>query len=711
MTQLIKLITVSALLLGVSTVGATVTSIGVDSTAGPNWRTSAQLETDNEYGTAGYVIFGLNEADAVYNPDFDVSDANLLNAYNLPAGISVSTVDTTIGMWSGNNANFGEIEDPGNGNAITNAPVLANSTGTRQFTVTRAASEPLRITVMMASGDNQSTEYTVAIDDGSGSASSNYAHVTNGLAYHVFDVSDGNSDILINITSTPENRSLMGIAFDIDTVDLSNPSDLNSNGIGDSWEEFYFGGVGIVDPAADEETDGLTNLEEWQNLTHPKVADSDSDGLEDGEEVKTYSTSPTDNDTEDDGYDDKFEVDNLASGFDPLVDDSDEDPDNDGLDNAAELVNSTDAIDPDSDDDTIDDGDEVGGNVNPYNGGILGVAPGDPTDPNNPDSDGDDINDFAEIDTANGFVTDPNNADTDGDGIPDDAEVILDSDPTDSASVPPVAAGLISVDLQGNPEGAAFAFEPVLMSGFEARAGVMTGVWNALSLPGHANTALNPSFPLIDANGNDSGLIFSLFGTVSSWTNNPGNDPLTNDYLFVNAGNADASAGWEISGVSALSNFTFFAYGGIGRDMLLTVDTNGDGDLNDETPTSVGTDGFEFTGKAGSDGKIIGSIDPGNSNEANWGGFQLLDVNTSANVLKVTEILFTENNSIELTWNSISSLGTSYAVFSSDDLSLPLEDWSEIDDGIDTGGDSTTYIIPSALVGDADKLFFYVRKN
>ena len=221
MTQLIKLITVSALLLGVSTVGATVTSIGVDSTAGPNWRTSAQLETDNEYGTAGYVIFGLNEADAVYNPDFDVSDANLLNAYNLPAGISVSTVDTTIGMWSGNNANFGEIEDPGNGNAITNAPVLANSTGTRQFTVTRAASEPLRITVMMASGDNQSTEYTVAIDDGSGSASSNYAHVTNGLAYHVFDVSDGNSDILINITSTPENRSLMGIAFDIDTVDLS----------------------------------------------------------------------------------------------------------------------------------------------------------------------------------------------------------------------------------------------------------------------------------------------------------------------------------------------------------------------------------------------------------------------------------------------------------------------------------------------------------
>ena len=160
------------------------------------------------------MIFGLNEADAVYDANFDVSDANLLNAYSLPAGISVSTVDTNIGMWSGNAANFGEIEDPGNGNAITNAPVLANSTGTRQFTVTRAASAPFRITVMMASGDDQSTEYTVTIADGSGSASSNYAHVANGLAYHVFDISAGNSDVLIDIASNPENRSLMGIAFD-----------------------------------------------------------------------------------------------------------------------------------------------------------------------------------------------------------------------------------------------------------------------------------------------------------------------------------------------------------------------------------------------------------------------------------------------------------------------------------------------------------------
>ena len=116
---------------------ATITVLGVDSTAGANWRTAANLEADNEYGTAGYVVFGLNEADAVYNANFDVSSANAANAYNLPAGISVSTIDTNIGMWSGN-GNFGTLEDPTVGNAITSAPVLANSSGTKRFTVTRS---------------------------------------------------------------------------------------------------------------------------------------------------------------------------------------------------------------------------------------------------------------------------------------------------------------------------------------------------------------------------------------------------------------------------------------------------------------------------------------------------------------------------------------------------------------------------------------------
>ncbi|MDA7654901.1 hypothetical protein OAG92_06830 [Akkermansiaceae bacterium] len=588
--QFVKLLAASSLL-GASSLSATVTPVGMDSTTGPNWRTAANLEPDNEYGTAGYVIFGLNEADSVYNDNFDVSDANPANAYNLPAEISISTSDVNIGMWSGN-GNFGTMEDPGNGNTLTSAPVLANTGGTKQFTITRAANGAFRITIIVASGDNEGTEYNVAVDDSSGSVNSNYDHVADGLAYHVFDVSEGDSDIQINITSTTQNRSLMGIAFDGGVIDITDPTDSNSNGIGDNWETFYFGSLGVVDPDADEEPDGLTNLEEWQNLTRPMVADTDSDGLEDGEEVDTYSTDPTDNDTDGDGYDDKFEVTNS-------------------------------------------------------------------------------------------------------------------SDPTDSTSLPPVPDSLISVDLQGSNEGALFPSEPVLMSGFEVRAGIVTDVWNAINIPGHPNTATDPSFDLLDSNGDETGVSLSFTGTISSWSNTPGNDPLTDDYLFVNAGNADVSAAWELSGLSPLSEFTLFTYGGLARDMLLTVDTDGDGDLTNETPTNIDINGFEFTGTVGTNGSILGSIDPGASNEANWGGFQLIHTGSSLSGLRVTDIRHTDIDTIELTWTS--KPGRSYTVESS----LNMVTWTPLLTEIDatpSPGTITTVIVDTPAANELRKFYRVVRE-
>jgi len=588
--QFVKFLAASSLL-GASSLSATVTPVGMDSTTGPNWRTAANLEPDNEYGTAGYVIFGLNEADSVYNDNFDVSDANPANAYNLPAEISISTSDVNIGMWSGN-GNFGTMEDPGNGNTLTSAPVLANTGGTKQFTITRAANGAFRITIIVASGDNEGTEYNVAVDDSSGSVNSNYDHVADGLAYHVFDVSEGDSDIQINITSTTQNRSLMGIAFDGGVIDITDPTDSNSNGIGDNWETFYFGSLGVVDPDADEEPDGLTNLEEWQNLTRPMVADTDSDGLEDGEEVDTYSTDPTDNDTDGDGYNDKFEVTNS-------------------------------------------------------------------------------------------------------------------SDPTDSTSLPPVPDSLISVDLQGSNEGALFPSEPVLMSGFEVRAGIVTDVWNAINIPGHPNTATDPSFDLLDSNGDETGVSLSFTGTISSWSNTPGNDPLTDDYLFVNAGNADVSAAWELSGLSPLSEFTLFTYGGLARDMLLTVDTDGDGDLTNETPTNIDINGFEFTGTVGANGSILGSIDPGASNEANWGGFQLIHTGSSLSGLRVTDIRHTDIDTIELTWTS--KPGRSYTVESS----LNMVTWTPLLTEIDatpSPGTITTVIVDTPAANELRKFYRVVRE-
>ncbi|MFT6861496.1 MAG: hypothetical protein ACJAVK_000048 [Akkermansiaceae bacterium] len=284
---------------------ASVTIVGVDSTAGANWRTAANLDADQEYGTSGYLIYGLAAADSVYTQPYDISSANPNNAYNLPAGVGVTSIDTNIGMWSGN-GNFGTLEDPTAGNVITSAPVLANSSGTRRFTVTRANFDAFRLTVITASGDNQGTEYIVTVDDGSGSQSTTYDHPNNGVAYHVFDVSTGTSNITIDIVSLGQNRSLTGIAFD-SAVDITDPTDSDNDGMGDNWETFYFGNLSR-DGSGDFDSDSLNDVDEWTEQTIPDHSDSDDDDLTDGQEIDTYSTDPLDNDSDSDGFSDGDEI-------------------------------------------------------------------------------------------------------------------------------------------------------------------------------------------------------------------------------------------------------------------------------------------------------------------------------------------------------------------------------------------------------------------
>ncbi len=206
---------------------AAVTLVGVDSTTGANWRTGATLETDMQYGTAGYVVFGINQADNVYTQPYDASNANGFNAYALPAPITLSTVDINFGMWSGN-GNFGMMQDPVGGSP-TAVPLLANSNGPKTWTIARSSSVGYRITFLVASGDNEGTQYDLSLNDGSGAQASSYDHFANGLAYHVYDVSAGTSNIVLNLTSTTQNRQLTGIAFD--PVPIPEPSTALLGGI------------------------------------------------------------------------------------------------------------------------------------------------------------------------------------------------------------------------------------------------------------------------------------------------------------------------------------------------------------------------------------------------------------------------------------------------------------------------------------------------
>lgn len=160
--------------------------------------------------------------------------------------------------------------------------------------------------------------------------------------------------------------------------------DSDDDGMPDWWERANGLDWRNDDADLDADTDGLTNLEEYQEGTDPQDPDTDGDGALDG-----------------------WEVDN---GTDPLK----QDTDGDGLIDGDEQTYGSDPLDPDTDGDTINDGDEVH---------IYG------TDPTKTDTDGDTLTDDDEI-----FIhgTDPTLFDTDDDNLNDNWELfIFGTDPLD----------------------------------------------------------------------------------------------------------------------------------------------------------------------------------------------------------------------------------------------------------------------------------------
>lgn len=148
-------------------------------------------------------------------------------------------------------------------------------------------------------------------------------------------------------------------------------ADADADGLGDDVEA----GFGTDPNVADSDGDGLTDGNEVNDLgTDPVNTDSDADGTIDGDEVN-LGTDPLDpaavaapvdvpstgapGDADDDGYPDDQEA---SLGTDP----NDADTDDDGLSDGNEVfVFATGPLNPDSDGDGVLDGDEVNNGTDP----------------------------------------------------------------------------------------------------------------------------------------------------------------------------------------------------------------------------------------------------------------------------------------------------------------------------------------------------------
>lgn len=183
-------------------------------------------------------------------------------------------------------------------------------------------------------------------------------------------------------------------------TDPTNP-DSDGDQMPDGWEVANgLNPLSAADAALDEDSDGLTNLQEYQNGTDPDDTDSDDDLMPDGWEVQyqlnplsaTDATADPDNDgltnlqeyqkgtnprkadSDGDGALDGWED---ANGFDPTTNDSSVDADSDSLPDMWEIEHNVTDASADADADGLT-------NLQEYQAG---------TDPNKEDSDGDGIND------------------------------------------------------------------------------------------------------------------------------------------------------------------------------------------------------------------------------------------------------------------------------------------------------------------------------
>ncbi|MDM8538125.1 hypothetical protein QUF70_15340, partial [Desulfobacterales bacterium HSG17] len=212
--------------------------------------------------------------------------------------------------------------------------------------------------------------------------------------------------------------------LDISSDSVNDSKDTDQDGLPDWYEEKYgLNPEKSDDAAADEDQDGLTNIEEYANRTHPKDNDSDGDGFTDGQETAAGTpalngSSDPETDTDNDGMTDVWEKNNKT---DPNFPDSDKDPDGDGLTNLEEFENQTDPDSSDTDGDGMPDGWEKANNLDPGDASDAGLDP-----------DGDGLTAIQEHEAG----TDPQNPDSDNDGFSDTKEINAGTNPLDASDNP-----------------------------------------------------------------------------------------------------------------------------------------------------------------------------------------------------------------------------------------------------------------------------------
>jgi hypothetical protein len=533
------------------------------------------------------------------------------------------------------------------------------------------------------------------------------------------------------------------------------------DGMDDGWELANNLDPTVDDSAEDPDDDGLTNLEEWnggETPTNPREADSDGDDLNDGEEVNTHRTNPNNADSDADGLNDGDEIaantepldadtdgDEMVDGYevdnghDPLLAaDAAEDADDDGSLNLEEYTRGTDPNKQDTDVDGIFDGAET-------DTGTFVSASDTGTDPLNPDTDNDGLNDgdenpslpFVDKDQAG---TDPTKEDSDGDGYADLLEIDNGSDPTDIDSIPGAEELTLLTyfnfdgqlaDQFGDTPAAVLGGSAVLTTtgmGSTGNPGDEAIELGAINDGAYAQTPAGPHLDLAFINNSMSVTFWQVRtgdGNSSAfWIHSPdatGNQrgfqahtPWSNGTIYFDQSGCCGGPQRLTTTGAAINAWQHFVFQ---RDEFGERQIWIDGVLSASAPGGEPLDPFDGIITLGAEGPTLANSFAGRIDDfaifANpLSPEQIMDLVTGANppdlISSPVPFVITEINhdaatgKTTITWNSRTN--RNYAVDSSDDLSV----WEELDDGVESEGESTSF--NDFLPVETPRKFYRVRE-
>jgi hypothetical protein len=447
-------------------------------------------------------------------------------------------------------------------------------------------------------------------------------------------------------------------------ADELNVADSDNDGMTDEYEDLYdfLDKEDDSDAALDEDSDGLTNLEEFTRGTTPDDNDSDDDTLTDGEEVNVHGTDPLSDDTDSDTITDDEE---LVEGEDTFV---------------------TNPLEGDTDMDGFSDPDEITNGT-------------DPTDPNDPPAAAPMLIGHWPLDETSGLIAeDLVNGNNGTWGNADGLNL--------EWTTGQIGGAARLSDLGGEDYFRIETIDQLISS-------------NALTLTAWINPDENPGYSgifmtrTIDGQTNNSwGLAFENTGAAPNHLDSrvdkapvdSAADTLTpNGEWYHVALVWDGSIGQHTQYINGVESGT--AGGFLMRQILST-----------SGPWFIGYDDCcggtrDFNGLIDDVGMWNQALTPAEIQEIYDDGLNGIGIGGATTPLTITDVTVNPNGSVTLTWDSNPNENVSYSVLFSDDLVGPIIGWADENDGVPTQGSTTTYTTQAGFVTGQDRRFFAVVRN